>query len=64
VDFSRIKAALRDLAHDLLTIEAEGDYTAAKRMLDTLGVVRPALAQALGGLKNIPTDIDPVSEAR
>src|SRR5205823_8119495 len=31
VDFGKVKGAVRDLAHDLLTIEATGDYAGAKR---------------------------------
>ena len=37
VDVPKMKSAVRDLTHDLLTIEAEGNYAAAKKMLDTLG---------------------------
>jgi hypothetical protein len=59
VDFARIQAAVRDLTHDVNTIEAEGDYAAAKRMLDTYGVVSPAMQKALDGLKDIATDIEP-----
>jgi hypothetical protein len=62
VDFARIKSAVRDLAHDLLTIEAEGDYAAAKRMLDRWAIVPPAMQRAFDALKSIPTDIDPVNE--
>ena len=62
VDFAKVKGAVRDLTHDLLTLEAQGDYAGARRMLDTLGVVRPAIARALDGLKSIPTDIDPAHE--
>jgi hypothetical protein len=47
------------LAHDLLTIEATGDYPAAKKMLDTLGVIRPQVAAAIAKLKDIPVDINP-----
>jgi len=61
VDFSKIKAAVRDLVHDLLTIEATGDYAGAKKMLDELGVLRPPLQQALAKLTDIPTDIEPVT---
>src|SRR5216684_4026772 len=60
VDFAKIKSAVRDLDHDLLTLEATGDYAGAKKMLDELGVLRPELAAALGTLKDIPTDIEPV----
>ena len=62
VDFDRIKNAVRDLDHDLLTLEAQGDYQGAKRMLDTLAVVRPAMQKALDGMKQLPTDIDPTNE--
>jgi hypothetical protein len=62
VDVAKMKSGVRDLTHDLLTIEAEGNYAAAKKMLDTLGVVRPAMQRALDGLKAVPTDIDPTNE--
>jgi len=63
VDFTKIKGAVRDLTHDLLTLEAHGDYTGAKQMLDGLAVVRPRIERAMDGLKGIPVDIDPVNEA-
>ena len=62
VDMAKVKGAVRDLCHDLLTIEAQGDYAAAKKMLDTLGVIRPGMQHALDGLKTLPTDINPVNE--
>jgi hypothetical protein len=64
VDVPKMKSAVRDLTHDLLTIEAEGNYAGAKRMLDSLAVIRPAMRKALDGLKDLPTDIDPVNENR
>src|SRR5580700_73507 len=60
VDSSRIQGAVRDLVHDLLTIEATGDYAGAKKMLGELAVLRPPMVQALDKLKDIPTDIEPV----
>ena len=62
VDPARIKAAVRDLTHDLLTIEAQGDYAAAKKMLDTLGIIRPPMQHAIDRLKDLPTDIAPSNE--
>jgi hypothetical protein len=59
VNFGKIKSAVRDLDHDLLTLEATGNYAGAKKMLDELGVLRPELAVALGTLKDLPTDIEP-----
>jgi hypothetical protein len=62
VDFARIKNAVRDLTRDLLTIEAEGDYAAAKKMLDRWAIVPPAMQRAFDALKSVPTDVDPVNE--
>ena len=47
------------LVHDLLTIEAQGDYAGAKQMLDTLGVIRPPMQKAIEDLTGIPVDICP-----
>ena len=60
VNDAKIRDAVRDLDHDLLTLEATGDYAGAKRMLETLGVVRPSIGKVLEKLKSIPVDIDPV----
>ena len=60
VNMEKIKQAVRGLDHDLLTLEAEGNYAGAKNMLDEMGVVRPRLRQALDSLQGIPTDIEPI----
>jgi hypothetical protein len=62
VDSAKIRGGVRDLAHDLLTIEATGDYAGAKRMLDTLGVMRPEMAATLGRVGGVPVDIRPIFE--
>ncbi len=59
VDPLKIRGAVRDLAHDLLMIEATGDYAGAKKMLETLSVLRPAVESTIAGLKNVPVDINP-----
>ncbi len=60
VQMSRIKSAVAELDHDLLTLEAQGDYAGAKSMLDQLGVIRPVLRKTLDSLQGIPTDIEPI----
>lgn len=60
VDMKKVKSAVADLDHELLTIEAQGDYNGAKKMLDELGVIRPAVKRSLDRLESIPTDIEPV----
>ena len=60
LDLEKFKQGVRDLDHDLLTLEAQGDYAGAKKLQDELGVVRPALQKALDRLQGIPTDIEPI----
>jgi peptidase M49-like protein len=60
VDMTKAKNAVRDLDHVLLTLEAEGDYAGAKKLLDEMGVVRPELKKVLDSMQDIPTDIEPV----
>ncbi len=60
IDLAKMKTGIAELDHELLTIEAQGDYAGAKRMLDELGVIRPELEEALKKLEGIPTDIAPI----
>jgi hypothetical protein len=60
LDLEKFKRGVRDLDHDLLTLEAQGDYAGAKKLEDEMGVLRPALQKSLDRLQGIPTDIEPV----
>jgi hypothetical protein len=60
LDGAKFTQGVRDLDHDLLTIEAQGDYGAAKKLQNELGVIRPSLQKSFDRLKDIPTDIEPV----
>jgi hypothetical protein len=55
----KMREAVRNLAHDILTIEATGDYHAAKQLLDTLGTMPPNVAETLTQLSDLPVDIRP-----
>ena len=59
VNLAKAKAAVQELDRDLLTIEAEGNYVAAKKMLDAAATLRPEFQKALDKLKDVPTDIAP-----
>jgi hypothetical protein len=61
VDVAKMKEAVRGLAHDLLMLEATGDYDGAKKLLGT-AVLRPDFEKTLAGMKDIPTDIKPWSK--
>lgn len=60
VNMAKIKSAVEELDHDLLTIEAQGDYAGAKKLLDEYGVIRPVMKKALDRLQGIPIDIEPI----
>ena len=57
VNFDKIKDAVRALDHDLLTIEATGDYAGKPSKLLDQGALRPEVQHALDRLKSLPTDI-------
>jgi len=53
------EGAFRELAEELLMIQAEGDYEAAVAFVDRYGAVDPAMVTAIDALVGIPVDIDP-----
>jgi hypothetical protein len=63
VDFAKSRDAVRDLATELLTIEATGDYARAKALLDKYGKETPEMTAVNATLKDIPVDITPVFSA-
>ncbi|HVS32535.1 MAG TPA: peptidase [Thermoanaerobaculia bacterium] len=63
VDFDRFRTATRDLATELLTIQATGDFDRAQRLLDRYGVTTPEIASVIARLTDIPVDITPVFPA-
>ena len=59
VDHARIRDAVEGLTSRLMTIQAQGDYEEANRVLETLGVVRPEVQRVLDRLGGVPIDIQP-----
>jgi hypothetical protein len=59
VDPTKIKQNVIDLTRAIMTMQAVGDYAAAKKMIETLGVVRPPVQVVLDRLKDVPVDIEP-----
>ena len=59
IDHGRIRETVTALTRELLTVQATGDFDAARRILETRGVVTPAVRQALDRLGHIPIDIQP-----
>lgn len=60
VDFDKMTQAINSLSEKILTIQGEGDYTAAKTLLEKQGIISETLAADLKRLEKaqIPVDID------
>jgi hypothetical protein len=59
VDAAKIRQNVIDLTRDIMTMQAVGDYAAAKQLMEQLGVVRPQVQTVLDKLKDVPVDIEP-----
>jgi hypothetical protein len=59
VNAERIKQNVVDLTRDIMTMQALGDYAAAKQMIEKLAVIRPPVQAILDKLKDVPVDIEP-----
>ncbi len=59
VDFTKIKSVARDLTGIIMTVQAQGDYAAAKELLAKYAVIGPSLQRVLNKLTGIPVDIAP-----
>ncbi len=58
-DLDAVITANRELAGEILEIQARGDYDAAAALLSDYGQVRPELDALLGKLADVPVDIRP-----
>jgi hypothetical protein len=59
VDFTKIKDACAAMSHDILMLEARGDYDGTKAFMDKYGAMDPDVKAQLDGLKGVPIDIEP-----
>jgi len=56
----KFPGAIRDLLHDMLMLQAKGDYAGTKAFLDKYGKATPQLREALKRLTAVPVDIKPI----
>ena len=63
-DLGAVMTAIRELATEVLTIEATGDYERAAAFVARYGSVGAELQSALGRLNGLPVDIRPVYAVR
>ena len=59
VNAPRIRQNVIDLTRDIMTMQAVGDYAAARQLIDTLVSIRPPVQAVLDKLKDVPVDIEP-----
>jgi len=59
VNAERIRQNVVDLTREIMTMQAVGDYAAAKQMIEKLAVVRPPVQAVLDKLTGVPVDIEP-----
>ena len=58
-DYDRLVRANRDLAREILTLQAEGSYEKAAALLERYGTMRPEMRAVLDRLADVPVDIRP-----
>jgi hypothetical protein len=56
---ARIKEAVTALTREIMSLQANGDYAAAKDVLARRAVVRPDVQRVLDRLQAVPVDIEP-----
>lgn len=60
VNYDLMEEAVESLLHELLMIEATGDYQRSRRMLQTYGISNAEIEEIIGSLEDLPVDIAPV----
>jgi hypothetical protein len=59
LDLPRTKQAVTGLTHDIMTLQAHGDYAGVKRLLERMVVIRPEVQRVIDQLDGVPVDIAP-----
>ncbi|MGD0181162.1 MAG: Zn-dependent hydrolase, partial [Terriglobales bacterium] len=60
IDYQRIPADIKDLAKELLEIEATGDRARGENWFKRYGTMPPELQASLKSAAGVPVDVDPV----
>lgn len=64
INFPKLETAIKDLVHDIVVIQGDGNYTAAKTFLDHHVRLDGATESILKNLSELPVDIEPVYPSR
>ena len=60
IDYQRMPAGIKDLAKELLEIEATGDRARGENWFNKYGTMPPELQASLKSAAGVPVDVDPV----
>ncbi len=60
LDFARLEQAITDLTRDVIVVEGDGDYGAAKAFLETNAVLDDEARGVVASMGDLPVDIQPV----
>jgi hypothetical protein len=59
-DFEKVKEAIREMAHEILMIQAKGDHEGAGQFIEKYAHMPPEVEEALKKLEDVPVDIEPL----
>ncbi|MFL6550016.1 MAG: dipeptidyl-peptidase 3 family protein [Povalibacter sp.] len=59
LDLKKVKSAVAGLTHDIMTLQAHGDYAGVKTLLDQMVKIRPEVQRVIDQLAALPVDIAP-----
>ncbi len=59
VDLGRVRDAVNAFSHDILTLQALGDYNGAKKFIEMYGTMGDEVKASLAKLEGVPVDIEP-----
>lgn len=58
IEFDKMRTAIKELASRLLTVEGDGNYAAARGMIDDMGHLDEKTKEAVHRLEKIPVDLE------
>ena len=64
LDFAALEQAIADLTRDIVILQGDGDYDAAKAFLDEYATLDANAEAVIGSLTDLPVDIQPVYDER
>jgi hypothetical protein len=59
LDVARTKRAVTDLTHQIMTLQAHGDYAAVQELSARMMVIRPQVKRLIDRMTGLPVDIEP-----